>query len=124
MVVPNYTYLKLKMPGPKGVNTIEGSFEQAYYCEQECVIQAATLVAPCARDGSGHDIEGAPVEEATKVAAVLDLPSIGEAPKSSGGSGGSASPFIQALGPLEGADPIKMKTDLFPGGKAIIKPSA
>jgi hypothetical protein len=31
MAVPNYTYLKLKMPGPKGVNTIEGSFEQAYF---------------------------------------------------------------------------------------------
>jgi hypothetical protein len=33
MAVPNYTYLKLKMPGPKGVITVEGSFEQAYYCE-------------------------------------------------------------------------------------------
>ena len=31
MVVPNYTYLKLKMPSLKGVITIEGSFEQAYY---------------------------------------------------------------------------------------------
>jgi len=29
MVVPNYTYLKLKMPSPKGVITVEGSFEQA-----------------------------------------------------------------------------------------------
>jgi hypothetical protein len=124
MAVPNYTYLKLKMPGPKGVNTIKGSFEQAYYCEQDCVVQAAALVAPCARDGSGHDKEGAPVEEATKVAAVLDLPSIGEAPKASSSSGGSASPFIQALGPLEGADPIEMKTNLFLGGKAIIEPSA
>ncbi|XP_066392092.1 uncharacterized protein [Miscanthus floridulus] len=27
MVIPNYTYLKLKMPSPKGVITIEGSFE-------------------------------------------------------------------------------------------------
>jgi hypothetical protein len=33
MVVPNYTYLKLKMPGSKGVITVECSFEQAYYCE-------------------------------------------------------------------------------------------
>ncbi|XP_066385039.1 uncharacterized protein [Miscanthus floridulus] len=33
MVVPNYTYLKLKMLGPKGVITIKGSFEQAYYCQ-------------------------------------------------------------------------------------------
>ena len=29
MAVPNYTYLKLKMPNPKGIITIEGSFEQA-----------------------------------------------------------------------------------------------
>ena len=31
MALPSYTYLKLKTPGPKGVITIEGSFEQAYY---------------------------------------------------------------------------------------------
>ena len=40
MAIPNYTYLKLKMPGPKGIITIEGSFEQAYYCEQDCITQA------------------------------------------------------------------------------------
>jgi hypothetical protein len=33
MAVPNYTYLKLKMPGPKGVITVEDNFEQAYYYE-------------------------------------------------------------------------------------------
>jgi hypothetical protein len=37
MIVPNYTYLKLKMLGPKGVITVEDSFEQAYYCEQDYV---------------------------------------------------------------------------------------
>jgi hypothetical protein len=31
LVIPSYTYLKLKMPSPKEVITIEGSFEQAYY---------------------------------------------------------------------------------------------
>ena len=30
MVVPNYTYLKLKLPGPDGVITVNGSFEQVY----------------------------------------------------------------------------------------------
>jgi hypothetical protein len=44
MAIPNYTYLKLKMPDPKGVITVEGSFEQAYYCEQDYVAQTATLV--------------------------------------------------------------------------------
>jgi hypothetical protein len=39
LVIPSYT----KMPGPK-VITVEGSFEQAYYYEQDCVTQVATLI--------------------------------------------------------------------------------
>ena len=37
MAIPNYTYLKLKMPGPKGVITMSSSYEHAYECEVECV---------------------------------------------------------------------------------------
>jgi len=37
MAIPNYTYLKLKMPGPKGIITISSSFEHAYECNIECV---------------------------------------------------------------------------------------
>ena len=37
MAVPNYTYLKMKMPGPKGVITVGPSFEHAYKCDVECV---------------------------------------------------------------------------------------
>ncbi|XP_066365529.1 uncharacterized protein [Miscanthus floridulus] len=33
MAVPNYTYLKLMMPGPHGVITIGTSFQRAYECE-------------------------------------------------------------------------------------------
>jgi len=40
MVVPNYTYLKLKMPGPKGIITVGSSFEHAYECDVECVEHA------------------------------------------------------------------------------------
>ena len=40
MAIPNYTYLKLKMPGPKGVITIGSSFEHAYECDVECVEHA------------------------------------------------------------------------------------
>ena len=29
MAIPNYTYLKLKMPGPKGVVTVSSSYEHA-----------------------------------------------------------------------------------------------
>jgi hypothetical protein len=35
MAVPNYTYLKLKIPGPKGVITVGTSFQRAYECEVE-----------------------------------------------------------------------------------------
>ena len=37
MAVPNYTYLKMKMPGPKGVITVGPLFEHAYECDVECV---------------------------------------------------------------------------------------
>jgi len=35
VAVPNYTYLKLKMPGPNDVITVSGSFEQAYISSRE-----------------------------------------------------------------------------------------
>ena len=94
MVVPNYTYLKLKMPSTKGVITIEGSFEQAYYCEQDCVTQAAMLVSPCALNGPDHDAGRALAEEVPKTTVMLERPSIVKAVKTFGSSGGSAGPSI------------------------------
>lgn len=38
-MVPSYTYLKLKMPGPRGVITIAGNFKSAYECERQAVEQ-------------------------------------------------------------------------------------
>jgi hypothetical protein len=35
MAVPNYTYLKMKMPGPKGVITVGSSIEHAFNCDVE-----------------------------------------------------------------------------------------
>jgi hypothetical protein len=40
MAFPNYTYLKMKMPGPKSVITVGPSFEHAYECDVECVERA------------------------------------------------------------------------------------
>jgi hypothetical protein len=37
MVVPNYTYLKLKMLGPNGVITVGPTYRHAYKCDVECV---------------------------------------------------------------------------------------
>ena len=44
MAVPNYTYLKLKMPGPNGVITIESTYEHAYDCDVECIEYAEAIV--------------------------------------------------------------------------------
>jgi hypothetical protein len=36
MVVPNYTYLKLKILGPKGIITVGPTYQRAYKCDAEC----------------------------------------------------------------------------------------
>jgi hypothetical protein len=43
MAIPNYTYLKLKMPGPKGVITVGPTYRHAYECNMECVEYAEAL---------------------------------------------------------------------------------
>ena len=45
MAVPNYTYLKLKMPGPHGAITIGTSFQRAYECEVKCCGHASAVIA-------------------------------------------------------------------------------
>jgi hypothetical protein len=102
MAIPNYTYLNLKMPSPKGVITVKGSFKQAYYYEQDCVTQAATLVAPCAPNSPGRDTGKVSAKEATKAAAVPDHPGIGDVAKTPGDSNGSVGPFVKAFSPRRG----------------------
>jgi hypothetical protein len=36
MVVPNYTYLKLKIPGSKGIITVGTTYQCAFECDAEC----------------------------------------------------------------------------------------
>jgi hypothetical protein len=43
MAVPNYTYLKLKMSGPKGVITVGPTYRHTYECDVECVEYAEAL---------------------------------------------------------------------------------
>jgi hypothetical protein len=43
MVVPNYTYPKLKMSGPNGVITVGSTYRHAYKCDVECVDYAEAL---------------------------------------------------------------------------------
>jgi hypothetical protein len=44
MAVPNYKYLKLKMPGPKGIITVGSTYPHAYECDVECVEYAEAIV--------------------------------------------------------------------------------
>jgi hypothetical protein len=43
MAIPNYAYLKLKMPGPNGVITVDPTYRHAYECDVECVEYAEAL---------------------------------------------------------------------------------
>jgi hypothetical protein len=43
MVVPNYTYLKLKMSGPNGIITVGSTYRHAYECNMECVEYAEAI---------------------------------------------------------------------------------
>jgi hypothetical protein len=43
MVVPNYTYLELKMSGHNGVITVGSTYRHAYECDMECVEYAEAL---------------------------------------------------------------------------------
>jgi hypothetical protein len=44
MVVPNYTYLKLKIPGPKGTIIVGSTYHHAYDCDVECMEYAEAIV--------------------------------------------------------------------------------
>ena len=44
MVIPNYTYLKLKMSGPNGVITMSSAFSHAFTCDHEHFELATTVV--------------------------------------------------------------------------------
>jgi hypothetical protein len=58
MVVPNYTYLKLKMRGPRGVVIIGTSFQCTYECEVECYELTTASIASRSLQSSGGDRRG------------------------------------------------------------------
>jgi hypothetical protein len=60
MAIPNYTYLKMKMPGPKGVITVGSSIEHAFDCDIECVehVEALTFDETLVADMDKLDNEG------------------------------------------------------------------
>ena len=63
MAVPNYTYLKLKMPDPHRVITIGTSIQRTYKCEVDCYGHAITIIA----SGELTALKGEVTEEAPDV---------------------------------------------------------
>jgi hypothetical protein len=45
MAIPNYTYLRLKMPGPNGIIMIGTSVQCAYKCNVECCELTSAIIA-------------------------------------------------------------------------------
>jgi hypothetical protein len=43
MAIPNYTYLKLKIPGPNGIITVSTTYRHAFECDVECCEYAEAL---------------------------------------------------------------------------------
>jgi hypothetical protein len=60
MAVPHYTYLVLKMPGPKGIITVKGSFKTSDLCDKEFhkMAQNFGMVANYAGKVKGTTTEG------------------------------------------------------------------
>jgi hypothetical protein len=66
MVVPNYTYLKMKMSGPKGVITVGSSIEHAFDCDVECIEHAEALALDKALMESMEKLVNEDLDSATK----------------------------------------------------------
>jgi hypothetical protein len=60
MAVPHYTYLVLKMPGPRGIITVKGSFEVSDLCDREFhkMAQNFGMIANYAEKAKSTPIEG------------------------------------------------------------------
>jgi hypothetical protein len=44
MAVPNYSYLKLKIPRPKGIITVGPTYQRAFKCDAECFQFAEAII--------------------------------------------------------------------------------
>jgi hypothetical protein len=65
MVVPNYTYLKLKIPRPRGIITVGPTYQRAYECDAEC-FQFAEATVRSARLHAEPRSEDQDVPESSK----------------------------------------------------------
>jgi hypothetical protein len=57
MAVPHYAYLKMKLPGPRGLITISGSFKKSLACTKESSQLAEALVIAKEKRQLLHHVE-------------------------------------------------------------------
>jgi hypothetical protein len=73
MAVPNYTYLKLKIPGPRGIITVGPTYQRAYTCDAEC-FKFAEATFQYKRLHAEPRSDDQDVSESSKRAAALSSP--------------------------------------------------
>jgi hypothetical protein len=79
MAVPHYTYLVLKMPGPRGIITVKGSFEVLNLCDREFhkMAQNFGMTANYAEKAKSTTIEGVKLLEGRVVEPEMKKPRVG-----------------------------------------------
>jgi hypothetical protein len=79
MAVPHYTYLVLKMPGPRGLITVKGSFEVSDLCDREFhkMAQNFGMTANYAEKAKSTTIEGVKLLEGRVAEPEMKKPRIG-----------------------------------------------
>jgi hypothetical protein len=73
MAVSNYTYLKMKMPGPKGVITVGSTIEHAFDCDVECVEHTEALALDEALVANLEKLVNEDLDSATKHAGSFEV---------------------------------------------------
>jgi hypothetical protein len=73
MAVSNYTYLKMMMPGPKGVIIVGSSIKHAFDCDVECVEHAEALALDEALVANMEKLVNEDLDSATKHAGSFEV---------------------------------------------------
>jgi hypothetical protein len=78
MAVPHYTYLVLKMPGPKGIITVKGSFEVSDLCDREFhkMAQNFGMIANYAEKAKNTTTEGVKLLEGRVIEPEMKKPRV------------------------------------------------
>jgi hypothetical protein len=79
MAVPHYTYLVLKMPRPRGIITVKGSFEVSDLCDREFhkMAQNFGIIANHAEKAKSMTTEGVKLLEGRVAEPKIKKPRVG-----------------------------------------------